>query len=438
MTADILNAYIQAELPPTREGQDRVIVKLTGTLADLTVQMAPEVYAPFVVFEHGVKTIYNNVTMGMYGMLVAGLYWYRKFSGDLIEDGYVKKTYDPCVCNKMIESDQHTVEFHVDDMMSGVEAPKHNDKFAEWLNMKYGKHGKVKVTRGKVHDYLGMTLDFSKAGEVAIDMCDYVASMIDDSSFKISSKMAPTPAAEDLFSVDEDSPLLPTSKREEFHTIVAKGLFICRRARPDIHTVIAAMCTRVQVPTKQNWEKLERLLRYLNGTRQDNLILKAKNLNVLKWYVDAAFAVHPNFKSHTGAMMTFGGGAVQSISRKQKLNTRSSTEAELVAADDASTLILWTQLFMEAQGYEISKNILYQDNKATILLEQNGKRSSTKRTRALNIRYLFINEQVEKGRLTVEYCPTGSMIGDFLSKTLQGSTFKRMKELIMGGAQVTG
>jgi len=279
MTADIPKTYIQADLHSTPEGQDRVIVKLTGTLADLMVQMAPEVYGPFVVFEHGVKTIYNNVTMGMYGMLVAGLYWYRKFSGDLIEDGYVKNPYDPCMCNKMIESDQHTVEFHVDNMMSGVQAPKHNDKFAEWLNTKYGKHGKVKVTRGKVHDYLGMTLDFSKAGEVAIDMCDYVASMIDDSSFQIGSKTAPTPAAEDLFSVDEDSPLLPTSKREEFHTIVAKGLFICRRARPDIHTAIAAMCTRVQVPTEQDWEKLERLLRYLNGTRQDELILKADNLN---------------------------------------------------------------------------------------------------------------------------------------------------------------
>ena len=96
-------------------------------------------------------------------------------------------------------------------------------------------------------------------------------------------------------------------------------------------------------------------------------------MNVLKWYVDASFGMHPDFKSHTGAMMTFGSGVVQSLSRKQKLNTRSSTEAELVAVDDASTLILWTQLFLEAQGYDIEKNILYQDNKATILLETNGK-----------------------------------------------------------------
>jgi len=78
-----------------------------------------------------------------------------------------------------------------------------------------------------------------------------------------------------------------------------------------------------------------------------------------------------------------------------------------VAADNVLTLILWMQLFLEAQGYDIDKNILYQDNKATILLEINGKRSLTKRTRVLNICYFFILDPVEQGRLAVEYCRTG-------------------------------
>jgi hypothetical protein len=60
--------------------------------------------------------------------------------------------------------------------------------------------------------------------------------------------------------------------------------------------------------------------------------------------------VHPDFKSHTGAVMTLGKGAMQSITRKQKMNLQSSTEGELVAVDDAATMILWTKLFLEAQG----------------------------------------------------------------------------------------
>ena len=65
--------------------------------------------------------------------------------------------------------------------------------------------------------------------------------------------------------------------------------------------------------------------------------MSAKSLHVIKWYVDASFAVHPDFKSHTGAVMTMGKGAMQSVSSKQKLNTRSSTESELVGGDDSVT-----------------------------------------------------------------------------------------------------
>ena len=113
-------------------------------------------------------------------------------------------------------------------------------------------------------------------------------------------------------------------------------------------------------------------MKYLNGMRKKTLNLSTDDLAIIKWYVDAAFAVHPNFKSHMGGNRTFGIGVVQSISQKQKLNMRSSTESELVGADNIAAQILWTKQFMEAQGYEIKKNIMYQDNKSAILLEENG------------------------------------------------------------------
>ena len=118
--------------------------------------------------------------------------------------------------------------------------------------------------------------------------------------------------------------------------------------------------------------------------------------------------------------------------KKQKLNTRSSTEAELVGADDAATMILWTGLFMEQQGYPLSKNILFQDNKSAILLETNGKRSAGKRSRAFNVRYLFLTDQVKKGNLTIEYCPTDVMWTDFMTKPLQGKKFRKFSDNILG------
>jgi len=103
-----------------------------------------------------------------------------------------------------------------------------------------------------------------------------------------------------------------------------------------------------------------------------------------------------------------------------------------VGADDCSPMILWTMLFMEQQGYKVEQNILFQDNKSTILLLQNGKRSSSKRTCAINIRYFFLTDQIEKGNLKVKYCPTGDMWADFFSKPLQGKQFLKLKRLIMG------
>ena len=76
--------------------------------------------------------------------------------------------------------------------------------------------------------------------------------------------------------------------------------------------------------------------------------------------------------------MTLGKEVVQSLSKKQNLNTRSSTEAEIVGADDFATQILWTKHFKEAQGYVIKENILHQDNKSTILLQENGRKSAGK------------------------------------------------------------
>jgi hypothetical protein len=112
---------------------------------------------------------------------------------------------------------------------------------------------------------------------------------------------------------------------------VVKGLFLCKRARPDIQQAISVLCTRVKDPNQADWEKLMRVMKYLNGTRSKYLTLSANDLRVVKLYVDASFAVHPDFKSHTSAVMMLGKGVMQSIARKQKMNVQSSTEGKLVA-----------------------------------------------------------------------------------------------------------
>ena len=89
-------------------------------------------------------------------------------------------------------------------------------------------------------------------------------------------------------------------------------------------------------------------------------------------FVDAAYAVHNDMRSHTGGCLSMGHGLIHSKSSKQKLNTKSSTESEVVGASDYLPYLTWTRNFMEAQGFTFKQKIFYQDNQSAMRLEQNG------------------------------------------------------------------
>ena len=121
---------------------------------------------------------------------------------------------------------------------------------------------------------------------------------------------------------------------------------------PDIFPIIAVLCTRVKYPNQGDWNKLLRLMKYLVGTQEFCLTLNSDKTSCLKFYVDVAFVVHSDFKSHTGATFTILKGSIVSVSLKKKLNIKISTEADLVGSDDVSSLILWNNIFLESQGYK--------------------------------------------------------------------------------------
>jgi hypothetical protein len=188
----------------------------------------------------------------------------------------------------------------------------------------------------------------------------------------------------------------------------------------------------VREPDTADWDKMAHLMKYLRGTKLLPLILSARGSGILKWWIDGSFAVNPNMRGHTGGGLSLGRGFPIVNSTKQKLNTRSSTESEIVGVDDCMPAICWTRYFMEAQGYGIQENIVFQDNKSAILMERNGKASSSKRTKHINIRYYFVMDRINKKELTVEWCSTGDMIGDYMTKPTQAALFKKFRDQIMG------
>ena len=186
-------------------------------------------------------------------------------------------------------------------------------------------------------------------------------------------------------------------------------------------------------PDKDDWKKLRRLIGYLKRTIKLPLILQAGGVNVLKWWVDASYAAHDDMQGHTGGTMLMvkdGQGSIIGISKKQKQNTKILTEEELVGADNTMPQMLWTRYFLEAQGYGIDNNILYQDNMSAMLLEKNGKKSSTKNTKHINVCYYLIKDQVETGDVVIKHCQTEEISGDHFTKPLQGVIRKFREEII--------
>jgi hypothetical protein len=138
---------------------------------------------------------------------------------------------------------------------------------------------------------------------------DKACSELDDGYKAVSGrKRIATAAPDDLFKVDEDAVKLDQAKARAFHNITAKGIYVTKRARPDISLSIAFLTTRVKEPDVDDWRKLCHLVEYLRSTRGLPLTLAADGTGVLSWYVDALFAVHPDMRGHTGGAMTMGTG----------------------------------------------------------------------------------------------------------------------------------
>ena len=338
--------------------------------------------------------------------------------------------YDPCVANKMVDGKQHTVCWHVDDLKASHVNAKVNDDFLVWLNKKYGTLAKVTATRGRIHDYLAMILDFTNDGKVIVDMTRYIGKMVEEFPDKLKDGVK-LPWTERLFKVDEKSPELSAEKARTMYTYVMKAMFLCKRARQDVQPAVAFLATRVRSPREQGYRKLVRLMEYLKATAKDVLTLEANDEQSNEWWVDASFAVHPDYKSHTGAIHSLGRGAISSISTKQKVNSRLSTEAELIGIDDVISKILWSKRFIEAQGFELESNIVYRDNTSSMKLEENGRASASKRTRHFNIRLFHVTDLIQRKELTIKYCRTEDMIADYHTKPLVGEAFEKMRKQIM-------
>ena len=412
---DIGSAFLNSDM-----SGEEVYMKLDAVMTQLLCGIDPS----FKQYVEPDGTIIVHLIKALYGCVKSSLLWYQTLTSFLMECGYVQNPYDPCVFNLTQDDVQCTVCFHVDDLMITCVNQSVIDQLADKLAARFGS---ITTHHGTKQNYLGALFDFSEDGKVHVSMPHLTQQLIEDSGIK---GTAATPAASNLFDIDDQSPLLNADDKKYFHSFVHRVMYLANRINGECLVACAFLSSRVQNPTIQDQGKLHRLLKYLAANPNLRLTLQASdNLGVMQ-YTDASYGVHADGKSHTGSSITLGKGAVHARSVKQKIVTKSSTEAEMVGLSDEASRGLWCNLFLGEQGYKLPPLTQLQDNQSTICLGNKGCATAA-RTRHINIRYFWITDYVNRGEMCLEYMPTGDMIADGLTKPLQGEEFLRMRRLLL-------
>ena len=218
---DVPGAFMQAEI------DELVHVRFTGAMVTLLLEIDHEMYKDYVVEEKGEQVMYMELLKALYGTLRAARLFWQKLSKQLIDEwGFTPNKYDDCVVNKMINGQQMTVVWHVDDLKVSHVDTTEVEKFVKQMEETFGQETPLTVSWGQVHDYLGMTLDFRTKGEVQICMEHYIDMMLQDAPEEMKGT-ATTPAAPHLFKVNNKDPqLLGPEKKKIFMHLVIQGLYL--------------------------------------------------------------------------------------------------------------------------------------------------------------------------------------------------------------------
>ena len=417
---DFPGAYLNSPLP---EDHPNVYMRIDKELSAIACKIVPGFQE--YIREDGSSVV--KLKKALYGCVQSSLVWYNTLTNKLKTLGYSVNDQDVCVMNKIDSNgNQVTIVIHVDDIMLTA---KNDDAVEDELRQLKAAFGELTVNRGPVVNYLGMNFDFRQPEDgVKITMSGFVDEFLNDMDKPIPG-IAKTPAGRDLFTTG-DSESVTAEQKEFFHSTVARLLYLGKRVRPDILVAVSYLAKRVQKPNTDDFRKMERAVRYLRGSRELGIVISATTMIQVLGYIDASHAVHEDHKGHTGCIISLGRGPIYAKSGSQRINSKSSTESELIGLSDSASQVLWTRNFLISQGYTVGPSAVYQDNTSCMSLVKNGK-SNSERTRHIATRFYFVKDRVDSKEIRLEYLQTHNMIADILTKPLQGELFFKLRKILL-------
>lgn len=412
---DIKGAFVQTPMTGPK-----VYLRLNKKIASQVVHIYPE-YKDFLQPDGSMLT---QMLKAMYGCVQASSLWFALLTKLLFAKGYVASETDRCVMRRESGGLIFCILIYVDDLLIFASKAE-TERIRKFLTEAFTT---ITMSVDNTISYLGMQLLW-KDRFFTVDMDFYVRQLLKD---WMHLPVKANPGTRNLFKIDEKANLLAVKPRELFHSTVARILYLAKRVRADIITVVSFLCTRVTKATEEDQAKLESLLGYLKRTMTRKLYLHAMSSRQLLAFIDAAFALHFfDSKSHTGVIITMGGVVIYISSRKQKCIAKSPTEAELVGLTDNLGLVeLFHEFLSFLFGKPIPTPIIYQDSTSVISLVTRG--GGITRTKHMRARVNLGKECFDERRAIVTYLNTKEMWADGASKILEGKPFLQFADFVTG------
>jgi hypothetical protein len=382
---DIKKAFLLAPMP-----EDRCIVIMLGPLeAELWVEENPEQRK--FLDEEG--KLFLLMLAFLYGLQEAPHQFNKHLDKILRILGLTPTQADPCVYTK---GDDIIVSVHVDDLLVTTK----NERIRHWFEREMGKHFELVTQRDNV-SYLGMNIIVDYDNKIIkCTQEGYCKDLLKKFECANLTKFPKTPYTSRLFQ-EPANEVADSKTRKYFLSVIMSLMFIARYTRPDILLPTTVLATRSSCPTVDDIVDALRIAKYLGNNPASGLTFDGNIDLVPEVSADASHATYYNGYGQGGIIMTLGSAPVFSRSFKLKSITRSSTESELYALEEATTYaIWWKNLLTELRVITKERPIVvYQDNLSTIILGTNG--GSFKRTKHLIIRESFVREKIQKKQITV-------------------------------------
>lgn len=359
----------------------------------------------------------------IYGLKQAARAWNIKINEVLTHQNFLRSKADPCLYTKKLANRWVYMLIYVDDILICFEQERDEAEILKKLN----QHFDTKDL-GNIKNYLGIQIEREEDGSFLLNQRHKIQEIIETFGMEDAKPVKAPMETNYLKEMNcQDNPL-PTNT--QYRKAIGKLLYLTTATRPDIAATVGILCRKVSMSSKKDWNAVKRIIRYLKGTSHYKLKLPASDEITLTGYVDADWAGDTSDrKSTSGYLFFLSGGAISWTSRKQLSVTLLSTEAEYVAAAQASQEVIWLrQLLTDLGQPQLGPTEIYEDNQGCLVLAHMEGVNS--RTKHIDVKFHFLRDLQEQGLLELLYCPTEDMTADILTKPLTAERHSRLTKKI--------